>query len=204
MLEIAEVDATGSLLEIAEVDATGSVLEAAEVDATGSVLEAAEVDATGSLLEAAEVDATGSLLEAAEVDATGSLLEIAEVDASGSVLEIANVDASGSLLEAAEVDATGSLIASAGFGRSVASDGANSISSNMFLLNCTIPVQENPDIIFLGVIASGKASRTIPGIWYIVIVWPGLFNIQESQTLLTAFLNGPYTPLSNGCSLWEV
>ena len=67
-------------------------------------------------------------------------------------------------------------------------------------------MQENPAVIFPGVTDAGQAWCTTPGMWYMVIVWPGWFNIQESQTVFTAFLKGPNTPppLSKGCSLCDV
>lgn len=58
-----------------------------------------------------------------------------------------------------------------------------------------------PAVIFFGVTANEKDSRTILDILYIVITFPALFLIQLSQDVLTAFFSGPNTLRSNGCIL---
>lgn len=61
----------------------------------------------------------------------------------------------------------------------------------------------NPAYSFVWVRARGKAVFTIPGILYSVMVFLSLLFIQPSHAVSTAFLRGPRTDRSNGCSLCE-
>jgi hypothetical protein len=74
----------------------------------------------------------------------------------------------------------------------------------MSRLNGDMPETRKPPIMLFGVAAMGNVqcggdnSRNVIN----VIVRPGLLVIHESHTLLIYFLNGPYTLLSKGWSLW--
>ena len=42
----------------------------------------------------------------------------------------------------------------------------------------------NPDMLFRGVMADRKASFTHPGMWYMLIAFPGLDHVQPPRPLL--------------------
>lgn len=86
-------------------------------------------------------------------------------------------------------------------GLSVTELGKKSMSENTCVLTGHIPVLAKPACIFRGVTATGKESRTILGMSYIVITFPGFDLIQLSQHALTAFFRGPNTLRSSGCIL---
>ena len=73
----------------------------------------------------------------------------------------------------------------------------------MFRLNGTMFVEEKPDKIFTGVTNIGQACLTMHSLSYMIIVLPGFRMIQESQTLLNAFLHGQKNPLLSDWNLWK-